>query len=131
MPSVSSSSHRGPVATVIVKPEAIARDRVRRLDGTQGDFTQEDKLALKRAKARAYYHANKERALAQKKEKYRQNKNLPVVSESGPPPTVPKRPSKIDALVACNRAARFAQAGDLDGAELWIRFAARLLEGKE
>lgn len=131
MPSVSSVSHQGPVPRVIIKPEAIARERGRKLDGTKGDLTEEEKLELKRAQARAYYHANKTRALAQKKERYRQRKNLPVVSESGPPPTVLKRPSKIDALVAINRSTRFAQQGDLDGAELWSRFAARLLEGKE
>jgi hypothetical protein len=130
--SISNGQHRGPVAGVILKPEVLARERGRRLDGKKGDLTEAEKLEEKRRKAREYYHAHRDRALAQKKAKYVRAKNLPVVASEGPPPTtVPKRPSKVDALVAVNRSVRFAQQGDIDGAELWARFAARIIEGKE
>lgn len=131
MENVNKSQHRGPVPGVIIKPEALARERARKQDGKKGDLTESEKLEIRRAAARAYYHSNKEHALAQKKEKYRKTKNLPAVVEPGTTPPVPRRPSKVDALVAVNRSVRFAQQGDLDGAELWGRFAARIIEGKE
>lgn len=132
METINNGQHRGPTPRVIVKPEALARERGRSIDGKKGDLSQAKKLELKRANARAYYHANKGRLAAESKARYHRKKNLPVVSDQGSPPaTVPKRPSKVDALVAVNRSVRFAQQGDLDGAELWARFAARIIEGKE
>lgn len=131
MENVSNGSHRGPAPRVIVKPEALARERQERKSGKKGDLTASQKLEAKRAAARAYYHANKERIGKRSKEKYERDKNLPVVSDSGPPATLPKRPSKIDALVCINRSVRFIQQGDIDGGELWARFAARIIEGKE
>jgi len=97
-------------------------------------FSEAEALEAKRATARAYYHANKQKYLASKRAKYKEAKgedrSLPVQVT---PPEVPvrKRPGKIDALIACHRAADFARSGDVEGAELWSRFAARMLEGKE
>lgn len=96
---------------------------------------EEDILEAKRAAARKWYHENKGRQLAIKRKKYRAAKgedvpNLPVPTDGDAPP-VRKRPGKLDALIACHRAADFARSGDIEGAELWSRFAARMLEGKE
>lgn len=131
MESANNGVHRGPVPKVIVKPEALVRERQEKKSGTKGDLTASAKLEAKRAAARAYYHANKGRIAKRSKEKYERDKNLPVVSDAGPPATLPKRPSKIDALVCINRSVRFLQQGDVDGGELWARFAARIMEGKE
>jgi hypothetical protein len=132
--TVSNGQHRGPTPHVIIKPEALAREKAARGNsGKKRNLTEAQKLELKRAGARAYYHANKKRIAKRTKEKYHRDKNLPVVSDegSGEKPPMPKRPSKVDALVCINRSLAFLRQGDTDGAELWSLFAARIIEGKE
>lgn len=135
MENVSNSTHRGPPPQVILKPEALAREKAaaRGLDGKKGNLTEDEKLQKKRLQAREYYHANKERIAKRDKERHAREKKLPVVSNQGEgeKPTIPKRPSKVDALVCINRSLTFLRQGDADGAELWGRFAARIIEGKE
>lgn len=134
MENVSNGQHRGPVPHVIIKPEALARAKATRgKDGKKRYITEAQKLERKRADARRYYHANKKRIAKRSKEKYWKDKNLPVVSDEGDgeKPSLSKRPSKVDALVCINRSLAFLRQGDTDGAELWSRFAARIIEGKE
>lgn len=125
--------HRGPVPpAVIYKPEALAREKAQRksIKGLTGEALKE---ALRYNARQSYYAAQRRQG---KEPKTRDggkpgvsNLPVPVKSEEGPP--VRKRPGKIDALIACHRAANFAREGDIEGAELWSRFAARMLEGKE
>lgn len=119
--------HRGPVPRVIVKPEALAREKAER-KSCKG-LTGEAKVEALRHNARLYYHLNKHKGKSTS-EKGTGVSNLPVPTGGDGVP-VRKRPGKIDALIAINRAAQFAKEGDIDGAELWARFAGRMLEGKE
>lgn len=134
MENVSNGQHRGPLPHVIIKPEALARERAERgKSGKKRNLTEAQRLEKKRADARVYYHANKKRIAKRSREKYHKNKNLSIVSNAGggENPAMPKRPSKVDALVCIHRSLVFLRQGDADGAELWARFAARIIEGKE
>lgn len=138
MARLESNGHQPVIpAQVIIKPEALARERLSgKKQQAQGKATVADpKLEEKRRKAREYYHANRERLAAIAKEKYRAKakggKAVRVIPQGDQPPAVPKRPNKVDALICINRSFHFLQQGDTEGAELWNRFAARIIQGKE
>lgn len=124
----SIEQHRGPV---VVPRGSIDGEKSKTRRKGPGGYRKpkaDPETERRRAAARAYYHANKARL---KRERARKAKAPVVFPEGGNPPAVPKRPSKIDALVCINRSLRFLHEGDIDGAELWNRFAARIIEGKE
>jgi hypothetical protein len=90
-------------------------------------------LERKRAKAREYYYRTRDKQLAAKRAKPAgKGKAVRVIpQEDDDRPAVPKRPGRVDALICINRSLLFLRQGDTDGAELWSRFAARIIEGKE
>lgn len=79
-------------------------------------------LEIKRAAARAYYHAHKKKARVKAKE-VRGGKD-----SSGP---VPKTGNKTDALIYLNKALRALADRDYEGTELFARLCRRVLQGKE
>jgi hypothetical protein len=121
-------SHQGPVPRGRIKGE---KDPAKR--GKSRVVSDDPKLERKRAKAREYYYRTRDRQLATKRAKHAEKgKALRVIpQEDDGKPTVPKRPGKVDALICINRSLLFLHQGDTDGAELWSRFAARIIEGKE
>jgi len=118
------NGHQGPVPRGRIRSEEnLGRQRKKLSDDPD--------VNRKRAKAREWYHANKER-LGLVKGKHSKSKEVRVIpQENDGRPPVPKRPGKVDALICINRSLLFLRQGDTDGAELWSRFAARIIEGKE